>query len=1319
MMKGDLLDDSDIEEEYGEVGKAGGIAEYLKKKTPDEVFDEFDADGSGTIDMDEFRTMLKALNIKMTEAKARKYFRLCDGDGSGEIDREEFKVAMYACDPVSGNTMGFTPSKLLTPQDAFEMFDDNGSGELDEDEFYNVLEYLGVQANDEEMENMFLKFDTDGSGFIDYDEFKKAWLRLSNPREELAKRGIVVSRWATNAMLAKRLEEVLDEEEEKEGKALAQAQRWSKWQAELSEKRVMIAEAKERAKLELASCLDSAGQVYVFGGGTHGQFTADPRDDGSLQYFDHIEKLWKERVEVKPTDTGMGAEMTDPIPPPVRPDLEDGAPTKRSANATQRSTARETARSMGLSTIRSLLDDGTSRTKDDDEDSLDYSDLSDDVDLSESEPEDEGPLSPFTDMMVATNGCSLWAQGILESSVGESVAYCRTNKGQIWAWGGKDAWHEYSLPESKVARGDLTHRSTLLLNVPVTQKKKERKELLLTAIADKEAEDSKVEDWKIVCQFYGIWEPPPSTKLRMEHYENVLLPKVEFQKLLLSLELRNKDTSDKNKVELMTFLAEDIRFERKNLKEAKREELQEIENDVYALQLRKKVSAANDLKKKFVKIWKPLLDKQLEIKAANSEKESEIEKKALEKMDEDYWKSRRLKERSLARTDIIKTPRGHDLEIKLGGFTARGPDSTVQLGSTKFVKMAAGGQHAAALHATERVYVWGCGVFGRLGLGAGATGADGLRHDRSHPALLDGLAAVKVADISCGFSHSAAVTKGGRLWIWGGASTGKLGLGEVTEDHECFCPSPTRVRLPNNVKIRSVSCGNSHTAAVGIEGQLFVWGCTDGGRLGLGKSASGSFTTPLLVSALWNRGIKVHQVSCGCTHTAFVTPIEESVSGFGLDAQTVLQGGEVYVAGPSVVLGMNFFDFTKVDGLKDEYVKQVSAGYSHTGAITARGELYTWGSNRKGCSGHPIGIDFLAQPSIVRCLYTAPKNLAMKRWATQSSTYSGYGAQIAVTGSTDGSGEGHCCHTQIDYQPWWQVDLGSDAVIEEIKVWNRADEPIDQSLPRDTFTKRMYPCVVLISEVPFPDDVSGGLDKAKNVAATYKRFTVNRRCSAWTLPMGTTGRYVRVQLERKSYLHLAQVEVFGVFGLRRSIGRVDHVDCGNQVSVVTMHALKTDKELEQAFIRAVAADPHHALILRQFPAFYKAYDTHNQGTKVKNCPLDVGPALCPWCKLLKRWNVDISKKEFKDPLSRVLGLDKISKILIEAPPPELEWESKLKKKTAGIMDKTTNVARGLKRLFTRKGKALTETAKGMSSRALTKSSSKKDKKDEKKKKKKK
>lgn len=60
---------------------------------------------AGLINLDEFKLMLDMIGIKMTTAKALKYFKMCDVDDSGEIDFEEFKVALRR--PFDGRVLEF------------------------------------------------------------------------------------------------------------------------------------------------------------------------------------------------------------------------------------------------------------------------------------------------------------------------------------------------------------------------------------------------------------------------------------------------------------------------------------------------------------------------------------------------------------------------------------------------------------------------------------------------------------------------------------------------------------------------------------------------------------------------------------------------------------------------------------------------------------------------------------------------------------------------------------------------------------------------------------------------------------------------------------------------------------------------------------------------------------------------------------------------------------------------------------------------------------------------------------------------------------
>ena len=57
----------------------------------------------------------------------------------------------------------------------------------------------------------------------------------------------------------------------------------------------------------------------------------------------------------------------------------------------------------------------------------------------------------------------------------------------------------------------------------------------------------------------------------------------------------------------------------------------------------------------------------------------------------------------------------------------------------------------------------------------------------------------RAVDVACGFAHSVAILSGGLMVVWGSAVTGKLGLGPVTDEYECFCESACRETEPLSV----------------------------------------------------------------------------------------------------------------------------------------------------------------------------------------------------------------------------------------------------------------------------------------------------------------------------------------------------------------------------------------------------------------------------------------------------------------------------------------------------------------------------------------
>ena len=91
------------------------MMEAIKHMSAVDIFMLFDEEDKGLLSFNDFRKLLPFLGININDSKAYRYFRLCDTDGSGLIDIDEFKVALFTCDPTTGNPVGFMPTNFNTP----------------------------------------------------------------------------------------------------------------------------------------------------------------------------------------------------------------------------------------------------------------------------------------------------------------------------------------------------------------------------------------------------------------------------------------------------------------------------------------------------------------------------------------------------------------------------------------------------------------------------------------------------------------------------------------------------------------------------------------------------------------------------------------------------------------------------------------------------------------------------------------------------------------------------------------------------------------------------------------------------------------------------------------------------------------------------------------------------------------------------------------------------------------------------------------------------------------------------------------------------
>ncbi|KAB2004271.1 hypothetical protein ES319_D11G186400v1 [Gossypium barbadense] len=103
------------------------------------------------------------------------------------------------------------------------------------------------------------------------------------------------------------------------------------------------------------------------------------------------------------------------------------------------------------------------------------------------------------------------------------------------------------------------------------------------------------------------------------------------------------------------------------------------------------------------------------------------------------------------------------------------PTCVVQLMDHDFVQVCCGGMLTVALTSKGTVYTMGSAVYGQLG--------NPQAKDKSITVVEGKLKQESVKEISSGSYHVAALTSGGRVYTWGRGSNGQLGLGDTEDRH--------------------------------------------------------------------------------------------------------------------------------------------------------------------------------------------------------------------------------------------------------------------------------------------------------------------------------------------------------------------------------------------------------------------------------------------------------------------------------------------------------------------------------------------------------
>ncbi|AFU70664.1 hypothetical protein BA20089_08120 [Bifidobacterium asteroides DSM 20089] len=194
-----------------------------------------------------------------------------------------------------------------------------------------------------------------------------------------------------------------------------------------------------------------------------------------------------------------------------------------------------------------------------------------------------------------------------------------------------------------------------------------------------------------------------------------------------------------------------------------------------------------------------------------------------------------------------------------------------------------------------------------------------------------------------------AVGSDGNAYAWGRNNYGQLGDGTLTQRNK-----PVIVKKPAGASADftyvQVSAGDEQSLAVGSDGYVYAWGNNESGQLGNGSSG-GYSTVPLRVIDPNDprSGLTAVQVSAGYYHS-LALDARGNIWAWGFNQFGELgNGNNINSAIPT--LAQYPRDAGTVTAI------QVSGGFHHTAAIDTKGNTWSWGWNWFGQLGNGNNID--------------------------------------------------------------------------------------------------------------------------------------------------------------------------------------------------------------------------------------------------------------------------------------------------------------------------------------------------------------------------
>lgn len=169
-------------------------------------------------------------------------------------------------------------------------------------------------------------------------------------------------------------------------------------------------------------------------------------------------------------------------------------------------------------------------------------------------------------------------------------------------------------------------------------------------------------------------------------------------------------------------------------------------------------------------------------------------------------------------------------------------------------KIAAGKAHSVAItKRTHQVYCWGASHYGQCASNSGSSTRTSkyTRNTTALPRMVYSLQDVHVIDVAAGDRHTLALSQGGRVFSWGAGAEGQLGIFPPIVctpkprlvhdlDFVAIAASELQTSQSNNANalasvptITSVHAAGCSSYGLSSSGHVYAWGSNDAGTLGL------------------------------------------------------------------------------------------------------------------------------------------------------------------------------------------------------------------------------------------------------------------------------------------------------------------------------------------------------------------------------------------------------------------------------------------------------------------------------------------------------